>query len=465
MVGGSMNGSLKVVQAIVLLSFAGLFFTSCGGNQSTLASTTTSGTTTPQTPASSGTESIEEEEKNATIPAGYSASELFVTVPDTIDYLNFSSVAGSYSQRCFFTNGSIVNDLTCVIEAGELALFFDGIKFQYNVPANQCNYISTKPYWYYNYEIGTGPATVSATIVKNASGTVISSACTVDGVGPFACDTPTPPAAWNDITFDISDEITPKCKYDTTDVEGGANCCLGKYNLTTQIITSEETPPPTTEFGKSWGGDVGFCIGGAGKTDWEHKDKSGYPQELIEKMTPDVARTKIYKVSAPIEKIGVRSNMPVANFFTSGIHTHTGFGTASGVVKPATPYVPARPSVYPYYVDPISDRSGSFVWPGNPYYTFDCLDEAFETNYRIRMMVQEWDTVAALTSYITTGVSSPVGADEPGTAPSDCPGLSGDDCNQAQDSDNFVLDYNPTGSYNNTFPASRTLYFPKHPDK
>lgn len=454
-----MNGSLKVVQAIVLLSFVGLFFTSCGGSQTTLGSSVVSGTTpVGQTPASSGTESIEEEEKNATIPAGYSASDLFVTVPDTIDYLNFSSVAGSHSERCSFTSGSVVNDLTCVIEVGELALFFDGIKFQYNVPANQCKYIGTQPYWYYNYEIGTGPTSVSASITKNASGTVISSACTVDGVGPFACDTPTPPAAWNDITFDISDEITPKCKYDTTDEDGGVNCCLGKYNLSTQVITPEETPPPTTVFGKSWGGSVGSCIGGAGSTDWEHKNSAGYPSYLIEKMTPDIARTKIYKVSPPIEKVAGRTNMPIANYFTAGIHTHTGFGTASGVVSAATPYVPARPSVYPYYVDPISDRSGSFVIPGNPHYIFDCLDEAFETNYRIRMLVQEWDTVAALTSYVSTGVSSPVGADEPGTAPSDCPGLSGDDCNQAQDSDNFV----PVSGYNNAFPASRTLYFPKH---
>lgn len=457
-----MNGSLKVVQAIVLLSFAGLFFTSCGGNQSTLASTTTSGTTTTNPTPSASEPTEEEEEKTATIPAGHSASELFVTVPDTIDYLNFSSIAGSYSQNCSFTSASVVNDLTCVIEAGELALFFDGIKFQYNVPANQCKYIGTQPYWYYNYEIGTGPAVVSATIVKNASGTVISSACTVDGVGPFACDTSTPPAAWNDIAFDISDEITPKCKYDTTDEEGGANCCLGKYNLTTQINTPEETPPPTTEFGKSWGGSVELCIGGAGKTDWEHKTTSGYPAYLIEKMTPDVARTKIYKVSPPIDKISARSNISIANFFSSGIHTHSGFGTASGVVLAATPYVPARPSVYPYFVDPISDRSGTLVRPGNPHYIFDCLDEAFETNYRIRMMVQEWDTVAALTSYIASGVSSPVGADEPGTAPTDCPGLSGDDCNQAQDNDNFVLDYTPAGSYINAFPASRTLYFPKH---
>lgn len=454
MVGGSMNGSLKVFQTVVLLIFVVLFFTSCGGSQTTLSSGAASGTTTGgggnNTGQSSGTQTIEEEEASATIPAGYIATELFATVPETVDYLNLTTVDQVYSQRCKFTNGSVINDLTCTVQANELSLFYDGIKFQYNVPANQCNYIGTYPYWYYNYEIGTGPTDVIVNVNKDASGTVTSTSCSVDGSALASCSTATPPASWNDVEFDIAEEINVKCKYDTSDQDGGANCCLGKYRLRTNIVTPEGSSP-TDERGKLWGGNIESCIGGAGKTDWDKKTAAGYPVYNIEKMMPNVPRTKIMRISAPINKITSRSNISLANYFTTGIHTHTGYGSASGVTT----------SQLPYFVDPISDRSGSPVVAGSPHYIFDCLDEAFETNYRIRMMVQEWDTVAALQTYITTGVSGPTTADEPGTAPADCPGLSGDPCNQAQDNDDFVREI-PWTSYINTFPASRTLYFPKH---
>lgn len=455
-----MNGSLKVVQGIVLLSFVGLMFSSCGGSQTTLSSTdATSGTTTVDPTPAASEPTVEEEEQQATIPSGYSASNLFVTVPDTIDYLNFTSVTGDWASRCTFTTASVVNDLTCNFEVNELAIFKDGIKFQYNVPANQCKYIATYPYWYWNYEVGIGPRDVQVTVNRNASGTVTSSQCVVDGSDPYTCTSTTPPTAGSDVEFDISDEIKVQCSYDTSTVDGGQNCCFGKYRLR----TTENTPDGSTstdERGKEWGGSVESCIGGPGRTSWEQKTSKGYPRYVIENMTPNKARTKLVIVEPTIDHApGSGSNIPIANYFSMGQHNHTGYGATSGVVT----------SVYPYYVDPISDRSGDLIdsigstvlSPGSPYYIFDCLDEAFEVNYRIRVMVQEWDTVAALTSYISSGVSTPVGADEPGSAPADCPGQSGEACNQLTDADNFV-DSSPNGNYGNGVPANRVRNFPRH---
>lgn len=449
MVGGSMNGSLKVVQAIVLLSFVGLFFTSCGGNQSSLASTTTSGTTTVEPTPTASEPTAEEEEASATIPAGYSASDLFVTVPDTIDYLNLTSLQGSYSSRCSFTTASVVNDLTCNFEVNELALYFHGIKFQYNVPANQCKYISTEPFWYYNYEVGVGPSDVQVSVSKDASGTILSSACVVDGSGSYTCTSLTPPVSAADITVDLSDEVKVKCNYDTSDEDGGKNCCFGKYRLRTTVITPEGVTN-TDERGKEWGGSMASCIGGSGKSSWEDFSTSGRPVMLIENVPPNTARTKIYKVEAPITTLkGAPYNTPAANYFASGVHTHNGYGAASGVT-----------STLPYFVDPISDRSGTRLSTANGYYTFGCLDEAFETNYRIRIMVQEWNTVANLQSYISSGVSGTMGADESGTAPSDCPGISGESCNQVLDVDDILSGVG--GTYDTSSPLNRTNFFPKN---
>lgn len=464
MVGGSMHGSLKVVQGIVLLSFVGLMFSSCGGSQTTLSSETTSGTTTVNpTPTSSESESIEEEEKNATIPSGYSASNIFVTVPDTEDYTTFTSITGAPSQRCSMTASPVPNDITCNIEIGELALFYNGIKFQYNVPANACKYILTYPYWYYNYEVGVGPESVSMTVVKNASGTVVSSLCQVTNAGVsssvVACGSSTSNADFNDVTFDLSDEPTVSCNYDTSNEDGGRNCCFGKYDFTKKII-NDGVETNTFERGKDWGGSVASCIGGPGVTSWEKFDQKGYPVPLLEKMTTNVARTKIYKVKNVGDSVnGAKHNFVIANHFTLGDHNHVGYNTAA-----------ASSSVLPYFVHPISDRSGTPIGydpydpmpGGNPYYYFDCLDEAFETNLRIRMVIQEWDTVDALATYMATGVSA-VGPDVNGTAPANCSGQTGETCNQAADSDDFVLRNGniPTQTYSTAVPARRKYYFPR----
>lgn len=452
-----MNGSLKVVQGIVLLSFVGLMFSSCGGSQTTLGSNTTSGTgTVNPTPAASGGESIEEEEKNATIPAGYSASNLFVTVPKTADYTTFTTITGSPAERCSFTSSSVVRDITCNIEIGELALFHNGIKFQYNVPANACKYIRTSPYWYYNYEVGTGPQAVSMTITKNASGSVISSLCQVTNNGVsssvVACDSSSANLDFNDVRFDTSGESTVICAYDTSNEDGGRNCCLGKYDFTKKMINAG-VETVTFERGKSWGGTAASCIGGPGRTSWEKFGPQGLPAPVLEKMTTNVARTKIYRVKSVTQSVnGVPDNFVVANHFTLGIHNHTGYHTSA-----------ASSSVFPYFVDPVSDRNGTSVESGNPYYIFDCLDEAFETNFRIRMVVQEWNTVAALQSYITTGVSA-VGPDENGFAPANCPGQTGVSCNAADDNDDFILRNPeiPSQTYSTAVPTNRKFYFPRN---
>lgn len=450
-----MHGSLKVVQGIVLLSFVGLMFSSCGGSQTTLSSSdATSGTTVVNPTPTSGTEAIEEEEKNATIPVGYSASNLFVTVPDTIDYLNFTSLYGDWSNRCSMTLSPVPNDITCNIEVNELAIFREGIKFQYNVPANACKYIATYPYWYWNREVGVGPRDIQVTATKNASGTMTSQ-CIVDNSAPFDCaNLAAYPAVAADIRVKVSDEIDVKCLYDTTDQPGGANCCMGSYRLRTILTTPEGSSNSDND--NEWGGSVTECMGGPGRTSWAEKTKGGYPKYNIEIMTPNTARTKIVQIKPTIENSpGSRSNIPISNFFTVGSHDHFGFYTAS-----------ATASIYPYYVDPVSDRSGdviddsedSIISPGSPFYYFDCLDEAYEVNHRIRVMVQEWDTVAGLQTYISTGVGS---ADEPGSAPASCPGVTGEKCNQLTDADNFVST-RPSGSYSTASSTNRAKYFPNH---
>ncbi|AZZ36829.1 hypothetical protein CIK05_08510 [Bdellovibrio sp. qaytius] len=451
-----MNGSLKFVQAMVFLTLVGAMFTSCGGSQTTLSSTTASGTTTGgNTGSSSGASTIEDEEKNATIPAGYDASNLFVAVADTMDYTRFTSIYSNWGQKCTFTSASIVNDITCVVNVGELAIYHEGIKLQFNIPANKCDYFETKPYWFYNHETGYGPSSISATVTV-ISGTVVSQKCQVNSGTIANCNGAPPTTEWNDINWVITESAaSAECVYDNT-ISGGQNCCLGKYNSTIKMIV--DGVPVTTPSKKEWGGVLSSCIAGPGKTDWTNKSADGVPLWDIQKMETGKSRTKIMKASAPIDTSGAAENISIANYFTPGLHNHVGYGAMSGTT-----------SIYPYYMDPISDRSGSYMERANPFYTFDCMDEAFEVNQRIRVMIQEWDTEAALSSYIANGTSgTPVygtdtgTADEPGKAPGACPGLSGENCNTNRDADDFV---GLVGPYSTASPVNRANYFPDVPSK
>ena len=445
-----MNGSLKIGKALVLLVFAGFAFSSCGGASSGFGSATASGTqgVASGTPGTSDTTTGTSSATVETVPVGYESmtSNLFVSMANSMPYTNYSSLLSNWGTKCFFTNGAVVNDITCVEEGNELAVLFNGAKFYFNVPAGACKYTSMYPYWYYNYETGYGPTEVSLEVTQDGSGAVTSFRCDTNGNGLSSphCTSD------SDVSF-VNDgsDVNVVCNYDTSAQTGGQDCCFGKYNLTKTTITpSGQTT--TAQTGVDWGGSVQNCIGGAGKTDWTFISKDGFPVPLIQRMDPASSTALFMSVKGALTTLGSKTNIPVANFYSQdGRHTHTGYGPAAGTTSP-----------YPYFVDPVSDRGGTLMYPGNPYYLFDCLDEAFETNYRFRLFVREWNTVAALTTYISTGTSSPTSnPDVSGTAPVDCPGLAGQSCNNVGDIDDFLT--NLGGTYNTAVPANRTNFFPK----
>ncbi len=389
-----------------------------------------------------------------TPPSNYDLTHFFVALDTSTSYPHYVSQLNSYGSKCSIAPTSTGNDLSCVVEVPELSLFYGGINFAVNIPAGMCEYVSEKPYWYYNKEVGIGPTAVSIEKTTDSTGGV-SFRCSSAGAALSSTCT------GEEVNFNREDdEMTAECVYVALD---GTNCCTGEYTLTTINKTIDASGAVTTSSSsvpREWGNNIKACIGGAGKTNWEIFNSSGLPNPRLTEMRN--GKLLPYVVAAPmLSTLGATTNIPVSNYFTilspaaSSPHYHTGFGTASGST-----------SVLPYYIDPISDRSGNGVTKGNPYYEYSCLNDAYEIKNRIRVYVREWDDYGSYASYVSTGVVSGTPWDvTPGSVEggADCTGLSPELCNDITDGDNFV--YNLIGNVYNTTASgttSRNSYFPNN---
>ena len=353
--------------------------------------------------------------------AGFDTANFFIAVRNTTEVNSHFRTAGSFSSRCEIAENSANQDLTCIVDVPEGDLYYHGLDFVYNIPPNMCRYLERQTYWYYNNEVGTGPANIHINITLNATNAITASNCTVDGVGPLACNSTNFP----ELQFTIRDgDITPKCVYNRTEARE-PNCCFGNYTLSKTITTPDTTTYPSSDL--SWGdraSGLKSCLGGAARTNWPVNGFSttGYPRALI--VPADEGLSDTYELVAPIQKPNSGNNFSIANYYTSPVrHAHTSFGTA-------------LTSNLPYFINPITDRSGSLIPTGNDAYDFRCLDEAYEVRHRIRVYVREWDAFSDYLTYIATAGVTAV-PDRPADTDVGCGGLI-DDCNDIADADDYT---------------------------
>lgn len=340
----------------------------------------------------------------------------YVRLYDEGKFPYYMSKLGDFNTKCAINKGVSAQSLDCVLDMNELDLYFHGMSFQYNVPSGLCSYVEFRTYWYYNFEVGYGPTSIVKNESQDAAGIVTGSSCTIDGVA--GCSG----------TEAVYGTEGPRCKYDYT-ATGGPNCCVGSYSLTNNTTTPSGTTSTTSILG--WGGNIGNCIGGAGKTSWTKYSKEGYPRSQIYH-TPAKGLNERYDVKGPIDSTNVGSNFPNSNYFTASKHTHSG-------------YFESRVSSLPYIVDPIDDRNGTPLYSGNPAYTWSCLDRNDELVNQIRVYVREWNTNKEFVKY---GTSKGASGDP------DIAGVEGSTCDYTTGSgycnDSFDLDDISRTTYNSS---------------
>lgn len=396
----------------------------------------------------------------------------YVGVDTTEDAIAHVHSTAGFSSNCGVSKDSTTNeDITCIVEVPEADLYAKTLELKYNVPAGMCRYLVRQPYWFYNYEVGVGPKNINISIINSvdADGVITTTDynCTIDGVPDAECDGWDPINGHTTVTEAVLKSREPsgvefKCIYDNS-ASDGANCCFGSYRITSSIKTGIQDPVIDNISGE-WGGDYSSCIGGPGKTDWSHYSKDGTP--AWEVVFAKHGITEHQNVTAPIElKIG--SNIHSANYYGGTI--------ASPVVHDHDGFHSNRSSPVPFFVDPIDDRDGdikdyydnyTLLLPAQDSFEFQCLDEAFEIQHRIRVYVRDWDTYPDYLTYISSegATVNPDRSTDDEPTPSYCEAIpyAGYSCNDFHDIDDYLKVRLNLANYDTTVGniINRGTYFP-----
>ena len=380
-------------------------------------------------------------------------------------------------------------DIACYMEAEELALYFNGLNFNVEASLNTCDYISYSPYSYFDAIPGnTSPKWAGVvcdepvtTADFTADAASVAHALLIgahnDNTGPI--DTPincntmvdTNVAAGSRVAFPIPDDFQKMCVYDYTDAgaggEGnGQNCDIGIQNIKLMRVYNVATPPAPTDATyeeiaderHNCGGKVAACVAGAIRTD------SFFDGAISGSSILATTSNSDFSFSFELPKlIGNRSNMVDIVNYRRGLASlhldYKDYHTDNTYWGDATYRYSFDPSLMEKYaankhpngttiISSAQAQSYGFLLNGltatplaaepflgvegnkiNPFYTFLCLDRAFDVKARIRMVVRDWDRVfpsnTASMSYISDVFEASAGRRQ--DVPSDEEEVPGDD--------------------------------------
>ena len=258
-------------------------------------------------------------------------SALFVSITDAKNYEYFMHQLGDFDKDCAIkptatADGDI--SIQCVVDVPEEDLNFNPVTLLLNVPRNMCHYVTKRAYWFENWRIETGPATVDVSVNTGTGAVVVN-------VGTANATTGAAECAYD---YSLTDSDYP-------------NCCLGAYSYILRSTTGATTTVTTTT--QEWGGDISSCIAGPG-TYLDPKNRAGYPVGTLQYVEED-GLSEAIEILSPMSTLS--PNIMTANY-------------QEGLESGTTP-------------TPVSR--------GQQSYEYECLDRAHEVLGRILVYIREWN--------------------------------------------------------------------------
>lgn len=332
----------------------------------------------------------------------------------------------------------------CILEAQEMDLYEQGAKFELQVDAQLCEYVTYTPFRYVEAQYGNTAKTVYSISCTNSD-----SECNTGGFCDKLYDNYDASGIASGAS--LSNQLTPdqmKCQFDYSDKSGndkkyGKNCDEGKIVYVNYRIDNTKVPisgdwdgdPMTADTIEYFcpnvantyplelvstnetecGGDHLNCMGGPSV------DQFSDPAFASEVHTnTDLSEfVKEWSVQAPRDRMDLESgnnlykNLYVANY--SRMCSNTGFTKTEdgsdyslynvldfkGHHSEAVPW----DTVTGTHIDPstVNDAGGEvdyYTYAENPwravhytlpYYSFKCLDQAHDVKAQIRLFIRDWD--------------------------------------------------------------------------
>jgi hypothetical protein len=312
--------------------------------------------------------------------------------------------------------------IQCMMNMMEYDLWFYGWEYEVNVPAGACSFLDEEVYRYFKYEPGVGPSTISLTTVDGAI-----TACSMGGVAaPFSS------AVCVGAEASITSKGAVTCAYDYRDTGSeyaGPNCCggAGTVSVTSTVNTTSGTPPTTTTTTTTnvselkYGGTAKACTESPmdANTVWsaQYTDQRAAPL-ITELGTGGLLRSQ--KVPS-VYSVRARRVAQKGNFYNAGFHDWDAYQTGDWDTNRVIPraFIPVRDrgTDNNHTAAPDTNSIGSV---GDGSYDFKCLGPAGEVKHRIRVYVNEWNTIEDYAAFKAGG--------DPTTLEPTRTGLSGTDC-------------------------------------
>jgi hypothetical protein len=321
--------------------------------------------------------------------------------------------------------------INCMLNMMEYDLWFHGFQYEVNVPSGFCEYVEEYPYTYWDALPGAAPVSAAITTFDG-----VITACTADGVAGTI--------GGGGATCTVGEGVftsagTFKCDYDYTSPGGlGPNCCTGRTNLALTKRTTVIDPPDietvTSSVEITQAGLSANCIESPMNylpdDEWPKNNFGIATGVVVELAGNQLTRTQ--KVPSPF---GVFSddkrNLGYSTAFIAGMHDWSAYAT-----DPAT-WATNRQRPRP--LRPLRDKGPNGNWSsGTPIAAFDgsylflCLGPAGELKHRIRLYVNEWNTVEDYQAFKTVGDASAVDPSRRGVSGVDCSAVNtgiGSTCN------------------------------------
>ncbi len=339
-----------------------------------------------------------------------------------------------------YRNDPATNDITCFMEAEELSLYYNGLSYGIESSANTCPYIGYSPFSYFRKM----PGDSSASVTLSTCGAGIDDAFlnTHGAPAPASCD------QYYDSTLLTAFSVTAEedlCRFNYPTADNPASCDIGIISITKNAYVraagpdlvlgnADDTQTKTTTLStKKCGGKVANCI-------------EGPITNVSANKYTNVMEVSKGSVSAPFSKTITLanyfnvygSNIKYANYRRDLASLEIEYGNSA---KPLTnsymsswgdpthryDYNPELMSLYSknkrmdgttlvtdamilaeqtrnaYKAKPLAAEafvglSGST----SPFYTFYCLDNAYDIRARIRMVVRDWDRILSTTATSTS---------------------------------------------------------------
>ena len=344
-------------------------------------------------------------------------------------------------------------DMYCMLNMMEYDVWFHGFEYEINVPEGFCSYIEERPYRYFWMPPGRVPERATLEVTDG-----VITDCTVDGapaldVRPAYCDTG---------EGLILADGTFRCAYDYSATTGYPNCCTGQMALTVTTILSNPAPGTiNTSTGiVSGGGDANSCVDGP------HRYAERWPLFVNGQPATNylnlgsASYTRTQKIPSEFD-VRERRAITKGNVFLSGFHEWAQYA-ADPATWPATRTVPRM-------FTPVNDlgpngdySSGSLIASlGDGSYQFSCLGPAGELRHRVRLYLNEWNTIEDYTAFKADGDPTAVNPNRTGVTGVDCAAINtGGSCNSFWGVDDLIDAYGASDPGAYVFPGDYWLLEP-----